>query len=195
MQFQQPESVTRLLVEWGRGDQESLNQLLPLVNSELRRIARRHMRTESPGHTLQTTALVHEAYLRLVDRKQVNWQNRAQFFSLAARIMRHILVDYARGSRRQKRGGEDVFHLPLNEELVFSPAKSRALIALDEALDRLRELDSRKARVVELRYFGGMSVEETADVLQVSANTVIRDWRLAKVWLKRELKQAGVHAG
>jgi RNA polymerase sigma-70 factor (ECF subfamily) len=195
MQFQQPELVTRLLVQWGQGDQECLNQLLPLVNSELRRIARRHMRMESPGHTLQTTALVNEAYLRLVDQKQVNWQNRAQFFGLAARIMRHILVDYARGSRRQKRGGGDMFQMPLNEELVFSPAKSGALIALDEALDRLADLDSRKARVVELRYFGGMSVEETADVLQVSANTVIRDWRLAKVWLKRELNEAGVHAG
>jgi RNA polymerase sigma-70 factor (ECF subfamily) len=195
MQFQQPELVTRLLVEWGQGDQECLNQLLPLVNTELRRIARRHMRMESPGHTLQTTALVNEAYLRLVDQKQVNWQNRAQFFSLAARIMRHILVDHARGSRRQKRGGEGIFQMPLNEELVFSPAKSGALIALDEVLDRLADLDSRKARVVELRYFGGMSVEETADVLQVSTNTVIRDWRLAKVWLKRELKEAGVHAG
>jgi RNA polymerase sigma factor (TIGR02999 family) len=188
MQAQQPESVTRLLVEWGRGDQECLNQLVPLVNGELRRIARRHMRMESPGHTLQTTALVNEAYLRLVDRKQVNWQNRAQFFALAAHIMRHILVDYARGSRRQKRGGENVFQLPFNEELVFSPAKSSTLMALDEALDRLADVDARKARVVELRYFGGMSVEETAEVLEVSIRTVISDWRLAKVWRKIESK-------
>jgi RNA polymerase sigma factor (TIGR02999 family) len=195
MQRPQSASVTRLLVEWRRGDQESLNELLPLVHSELRRIARRFMRMESPDHTLQTTALVNEAYLRLVDKSQVNWQNRLHFFSLAARLMRHILIDHARGSRRQKRGGEGVCHLPLNEELVFSPARSGALIALDEALNRLAEFDSRKARVVELRYFGGMSVEETAQLLQVSENTVIRDWSLAKVWLKREVKEAGVDAG
>jgi RNA polymerase sigma factor (TIGR02999 family) len=193
MQAEQPESVTRLLVAWGRGDQACLNELIPLVNGELRRIARRHMRMESAGHTLQTTALVNEAYLRLVDQKQASWQSRAQFFGLAARIMRHILVDYARGSRRQKRGGDVAFQLPLNEELVFTPAKSSALIALDEALDRLADLNSRQARVVELRYFGGMSVEEAAEILQVSARTIVLDWRLAKVWLKRELKQAGVN--
>ena len=186
MQLQQSASITRLLGKWAGGNQECLNELVPLVNSELRRIARRHMRMEAPGHTLQTTALVNEAYLRLVDQKHVNRQNRAQFFGLAAQIMRHILVDYARRGRRQKRGG-CVQLLPLNEGLVFSPGKSAALIALDDALIELAKFDDRKARVVELRYFAGMSVEETAEALGVHPNTVINDWGTAKVWLKREL--------
>lgn len=194
MELQQPESVTRLLVQWGRGDQASLNQLLPLVNGELRRIARRHMRLESPGHTLQTTALVNEAYLRLVDQTQSTWQNRAQFFGLAAQIMRHILVDYARGSHRLKRGGCAQL-LPLNEALVFSADKSAALVALDDALIELARFDARKAKVVELRYFGGMSVEETAEVLGVHPNTVINDWSIAKVWLKRELTRGAARNG
>jgi RNA polymerase sigma factor (TIGR02999 family) len=167
---------------------------MSLVQTELRHIARRYMRMESPGHTLQTTALINEAYLRLVDQDRVNWQNRAQFFGVAARIMRHILVDHARASRRGKRGG-GMQHLPLDEGLVFSPAKSASLIALDEALLRLANFDPRKAQVVELRYFAGMSVEETAEVLHISGNTVIRDWSLAKVWLKRELIQADKGAG
>lgn len=194
MELPQPESVTRLLVQWGRGDEESLKQLLTLVNGELRRIARRHMRMESPDHTLQTTALVNEAYLRLVDQQQANWQNRAQFFGIAAQIMRHILVDYARGAHRQKRGGCAQL-LPLNERLVFSPAKSAALVALDEALIELARFDGRKAKVVELRYFGGLSVKETAEVLGVHSNTVLNDWSVAKVWLKRELTRGAARDG
>ena len=194
MDTQPSAPITRLLVQWGRGEAECLGHLMPLVQSELRRIAKRYMRMESPGHTLQTTALINEAYLRLVDQDQVNWQNRAQFFGLSARIMRNILVDHARASRRGKRGG-GMQHLPLNEGLVFSPSKSASLIALDEALTRLESFDPRKAQVVELRYFSGMSVEETAEALHVSDNTVIRDWSLAKVWLKRELIQADKRAG
>ena len=182
--------VTRLLVQWRQGEQQCLHQLVPLVESELRRIAKRFMRFESPGHTLQTTALVNEAYLRLVDETQVDWHDRSHFFAIAARLMRHILLDHARGSRRAKRGG-GAYHLPLDEGLVFSPAKSAALIALDEALTRLAEIDPRKVEVVELRYFGGMSVEETAEALHIHPNTVIRDWAFAKVWLKRELTRAG----
>ena len=178
--------VTHLLVQWGRGDRGCLDQLLPLVQDELRRIARRYMRMESPGHTLQTTALVNEAYLRLVDQSRVNWQNRAHFFSIAAQLMRRILVDHARKSHRQKRGGE-LCHLPLIEELAFSPGKSATLIALDEALTELARFDARKARVVELRYFGGMTVEETAEVVGVHPNTIIRDWEMAKRWLKNEI--------
>ena len=194
MDTQPSAPITRLLVQWGRGEAECLGHLMPLVQSELRRIAKRYMRMESPGHTLQTTALINEAYLKLVDQDRVNWQNRAQFFGLSARIMRHILVDHARASRRGKRGG-GMQHLPLNEGLVFSPAKSAILIALDEALSRLESFDPRKAQVVELRYFSGMSVAETAEVLHISENTVIRDWRLARVWLKRELTQADKSAG
>jgi len=193
MQPPQPASVTNLLVQWGRGEQECLNQLLPLVHHELHRIAGRYMRMESPGHTLQATAVVNEAYLRLVDMTQVSWQNRAHFFAIAARLMRRILVDHARGTRRTKRGGGNC-HLPLDEALVFSPDKSAELVALDEALMRLSNFDARKANVVELRYFGGMSVEEAAQALHISANTVIRDWRLAKVWLMHELKQVAEDA-
>ena len=185
--------VTRLLVQWRPGEQECLHQLLPLVEGELRRIAKRFIRFESPGHTLQTTALVNEVYLRLVDETQVDWQDRTHFFAIAARLMRHILLDHARGSRRAKRGG-GAYHLPLDEGLVFSPAKSAALIALDEALTQLAEIDPRKVEVVELRYFGGMSVEETAEALHIHPNTVIRDWRFAKVWLKREFMRASQDA-
>ena len=179
--------VTQLLLQWGGGDRECLSQLLPIVEGELHRIARRHMRREKPGHTLQTTALVNEAYLKLVDQPQVDWRNRAHFFGIAARIMRQILVDHARGAHREKRGG-GAYVVPLNEAFVFSPEKSAALVALDEALNRLAAKDERKARVIELRHFGGLSVEETAAVLDVHPNTVIRDWTLAKAWLKRELE-------
>jgi len=181
--------VTLLLVQWGQGDEACLGQLMSLVQTELRHIARRYMRMEAPGHTLQTTALINEAYLKLVDQDHVNWQNRAHFFGIAARIMRHILVDHARASHRGKRGG-GMEPLPLDEGLVFTPAKSARLIALDDALTRLARFDARKAQVVDLRYFAGMSVEETAEALRVSETTVIRDWSLAKVWLKRELIQA-----
>ena len=182
-------SVTDLLVRWRAGERDCLDRLIPHVQEELQRIARRYMRGERPGHTFQTTALVNEAYLRLIAQSQMTWQNRAHFFGVAARLMRHILLDHARGLRRQKRSG-GACHLPLDEGLVFSPSKSAELIALDDALNKLATFDARKAQVVELRYFGGMSVEETAAVVQVSANTVIRDWAMAKAWLKHEIQSA-----
>ena len=188
------EPVTELLLRWRAGDQECLNQLLPQVEGELRRIAHRYMRMERQGHTLQTTALVNEAYLRLVDQAQVDWQDRAQFLGVAARLMRQILVDHARELLRGKRGG-GAHLIPLDGGLVFSTAKSAALVALDDALDDLAGFDPRKARIVELRCFGGMSVPETAEVLNLHPNTVIRDWGLAKAWLKRELRPKGAHAG
>ena len=188
------ESVTELLLRWRAGNHECLHQLIPLVEGELRRIAHRYMRKERSGHTLQTTALVNEAYLRLVDQAQVDWQNRAQFLGVAARLMRHILVDHARELRRGKRGG-GVRVLPLDEGLVFSPAKTVALVALDDALNELAGFDPRKAQIVELRYFGGMSVEETAAALGVHPNTVIRDWGLARAWLKCQLSPKGADAG
>jgi len=166
-----------------------LDQAVPLVDRELRRIAHRAMRGERPGHTLQTTALVNEAYLRLVDQSRVNWQNRAHFLGVAAGLMRQILVDHARRACRAKRGG-GVQHLPLDEGLVYSPGMSESLLVVDEALSRLAEFDARKARVVELRYFAGMSVEEAAEALGVHPNTVIHDWSLAKAWLKRELERS-----
>ncbi len=184
-----PESanqVTELLLRWSAGERECLDELTPLMEQELRRIAHRHMARERPGHTLQTTALVNEAWLKLVDQSRANWQNRAQFLGVAAGLMRHILVDRARAACRGKRGG-GAAHLPLDEALVFSPARSAALVALDEALNDFARIDPRKARVVELRYFGGLSVEEAAEALSVHPNTVIRDWGLARVWLKHEL--------
>jgi RNA polymerase sigma factor (TIGR02999 family) len=169
--------------------------LIPLVEDELRRIAHHYMRKERRGHTLQTTALVNEVYLKLVGQDaQVDWQNRAQFLGVAARLMRHILVDHARELCRDKRGGSTV-RLPLDKALMFSSAKSAALVALEDALSELTKFDPRKAQVVELRYFGGLSVEETAEVLGVHSNTVIRDWSLAKIWLSREMRQQGGHAG
>jgi RNA polymerase sigma-70 factor (ECF subfamily) len=190
MRDQEPATVTQLLIQWSGGNQECLNELLPIVQQELHRIARRYMQKERPDHTLQTTALVNEAYLRLVNQPDVNWQNRAHFFAIAARVMRQILVDHARTFAREKRGGGQ-HNLPLDEGLVFSPTKSAALIALDEALNRLAVRDPRKAQVVELRYFGGLSVEEAAEALQIHPNSVIRDWALAKAWLKRELETHG----
>ena len=178
--------VTGLLLRWGAGDEDCLNQLLPLVEDELRRIAHFLMRKERQGHTLQTTALVNEAYMKLVDQSHANWKNRAHFVGVAATLMRRILVDHARGLQRNKRGGA-AEHLLLDEGLVFSPAKSAALIALDDALEDLARMDPRKAQVVDLRYFGGLSVEEAAEALHVHPNTVIRDWDLARKWLKREL--------
>jgi len=186
MQTTRAKPVTCLLLQWAGGDRNSLDQLMPLLDSELRRIARRYMRSERRGHTLQTTALINEAYLRLVNETAIRAEHRAQFFALAAQIMRHILVDHARGGCRNKRGA-GIRDLALEEEIVFSHQKSAELMALDDALSRLAEIDSRKAKVVELRYFGGMEVEEVAHVLQVHPNTIVRDWRLAKAWLKREI--------
>jgi RNA polymerase sigma-70 factor (ECF subfamily) len=180
-------AVSLLLRQWRAGDQCSLGELIPLVEAELRQIAKRYMRAERRGHTLQTTALIHEAYLRLIRQDNVDYEDRFHFFAIAARLMRQILVDHARRSRRAKRGGgQDV--LPLEEAFYLSLARSSHLVALDDALVRLADVDARKARVVELRYFGGLSVDETAKALQVSPNTVIRDWSLSKAWLKREME-------
>jgi RNA polymerase sigma-70 factor (ECF subfamily) len=181
------ESVTDLLIAWNDGDHSALDRLIPFVEGELRRLARHHMRRESPGHTLQTTALVNEVYLKLVDQTKAHWHNRAHFFAVAAQIMRRILVDHARRNLRGKRGGGAV-ELPLDEIAVLSPNKSVELLALDEALDHLSRLDPLKARIVELRHFGGLSVKETGAVLKISEITVIRHWGLAKSWLRRSVR-------
>lgn len=180
-----PHDITQLLIEWGRGDREALDKLVPLVEGELHRLARSYMRRERPGHLLQTTALVNEAYIGLIDQSRVQWQNRAHFFGVAARIMRRILLNHARAQRQLKRGG-DAVKVSL-DEAVLSVQESEDIIALDEALDRLTGLDQRKGQVVELRFFGGMSVEETAEVLSVSPATIARDWDFAKTWLQREM--------
>lgn len=179
--------VSQLLVAWGQGDQEARDKLLPLVYDELRRVASRHLRRERPDHTLQTTALVHEAYLKLVDQQHAHWQNRAQFFAIAAQLMRRILVDYARERRAAKRGG-DYLKLSLDEAAALFAEKSADLLALDEALDRLAQLDPQQSRVVELRVFGGLSVEETAAALGLSPRTVKREWSMARAWLQQQLK-------
>lgn len=178
--------VTQLLQAWSVGDEQALGKLIPLVHKELHRLARRYMAGESPGHTLQTTALVNEAYLRLVDVKNVNWQNRAHFFGVSAQLMRRILVDFARSRRSLKRGGETLT-VSLEEGLIVSRARGADVVALDDALKKLAAMDPRRSRVVELRFFGGLSAEEAAEVLKVSAETVLHDWKLAKVWLVREL--------
>lgn len=180
------EEVTRLLAAWSDGDRSALDKLLPLVGKELHELAHRYMSRERPDHTLQTTALVNEAYMRLVDQKDVRWQNRAHFFAIAASIMRRILIDHARKIAYQKRGG-GVLKVSLDDVAIVSDERAAELLALDEALQSLAEVDERKTRVVELRYFGGLSVEETAEVLGVSSDTVTRDWRRAKAFLHREL--------
>jgi RNA polymerase sigma factor (TIGR02999 family) len=178
--------VTELLVAWSGGDASALEQLVPLVHAELQRLARRQMRRERDGHTLQTTALVNEAYLRLVDLSRIRWQDRAHFFAMSARLMRRILVDHARSRRYIKRGG-GAGRVPFDEGLTVSMEPAADLVALDDALQALARVDARKGHVVELRYFGGLSVEETAEALHVSPETVMRDWRLAKAWLLREI--------
>jgi RNA polymerase sigma factor (TIGR02999 family) len=181
------QNITRMLKDWSGGDREALDQLLPFVYDELHRQASRYLRRERSDHTLQTTALIHEAYLKLIDQKEVEWQNRAHFFAVAAQAMRRILVDYARTRKREKRGGDDV-KLQLDEAVnVSSGEKSIDLVALDEALTRLSTFDERQARVVELRYFSGMTEEETAEVLGTSPATVRRDWNMAKAWLHSQL--------
>lgn len=179
--------VTEWLHAWGQGDQSALDRLMPYVQDELHRLARREMRGERPGHTLQTTALVNEAYLRLIDASRVQWQDRAHFFALAARLMRRILVDHARSRNYVKRGG-GMRTISLDDVLVVSQERGADLVALDDALQALAAVDARKSKVVEMRFFGGLSVEETAEALQVSPETVMRDWKLAKVWLLRELR-------
>ena len=178
--------ITRLLVDWRNGDQAALEQLVPLVHDELRRVARRHMAHERAGHTLQATALVNEAYLRLIDIRQVNWQDRAHFFAMSSRLMRRILVDFARSKGYQKRGG-GAQKVSLDEALIVSEDARHDLVAIDDALNALAGIDSRKAQVVEMRFFGGLSVQETAEALKVSVDTVMRDWKLAKAWLLRAL--------
>ena len=180
------ENVTGLLDAWSRGDQDALNKLMPLVYDELRTLAHHSMSREDAGHTLQTTALVNEAYLRLVDQKQSHWRNRAQFVGVAAQLMRRILIDHARSLAYAKRGG-GVRPVELDEAAVLSPTQAEAVLAVDEALQGLATFDPRKARIVELRYFGGLTVEETAEVLKISPITVMRDWSFAKAWLHREL--------
>jgi RNA polymerase sigma factor (TIGR02999 family) len=180
--------VSALLLAWSQGDQTALEKLTPLVYQELGRLARGYMGHERAGHTLQTTALVHEAYLRLVDSSRVRWQNRAHFFAVSAQLMRRILVDFARARQYQKRGGEAV-RVSLAEAFEVAEGQEADLVALDDALHSLAAVDPRKSRVVELRFFGGLSVEETAEVLQVSPDTVMRDWRLAKLWLLREISK------
>ena len=182
-----PAPVTQLLRAWKDGDEGALAALVPLVESELRRLARVYMARERAGHTLQTTALVNEAYVRLVDAQHVQWQGRAHFLGIAARLMRRVLVDHARTRDGQKRGGGDQ-RIELNEAMVVSESPDINVLALDRALDALAAVDQRRSRVVEMRFFGGMSVEETADALDVSPDTVKRDWRLAKLWLMRELE-------
>ncbi len=182
-------SPTVLLEAWAQGDQAAFNELLPLVHDELRRLAQRHMNHERTGHTLQATALVHEAYLRLIDVNRVQWQNRAHFFAMASRAMRRILVDSARARKYQKRGG-GALKVSFDQALTVAVEPDQDLVALDDALSALAQVDRRKSQVVEMRFFGGLSVEETATALHVSADTVMRDWRLAKVWLLRELKKS-----
>jgi RNA polymerase sigma factor (TIGR02999 family) len=182
-----PKDVTVLLQAWSQGDMSALDQLTPMIYDELQRLARRYMARERPSPTLETGALLNEAFLRLVHWKTARWQNRSHFYGLAAQIMRRVLVDHARSHAYQKRGGA-IRPVSLDEAVVVSPERSPDMVALDEALQRLAEFDDRKGKVVELRFFGGLSVAETANVLQISEFTVIRDWNLAKAWLKRELR-------
>jgi len=189
MSRQAPEDVTQLLLKWREGDRSALDQLLPLVYDELRRAARRCLRRERAGHTMQTTTLVHEAYLRLVDASRVPWHDRAHFFAIAAQLMRRVLIDEARKRHFQKRGGT-LARIPLAESLQASPERDVELMALDEALDRLAAFAPRKCQVVELRFFGGLSIEQTAAALGVSTDIVKREWRTAKLWLRHELSGA-----
>lgn len=184
--------VTQLLRAWGSGDEHALEKLTPLVYDELHRMARRHMARQSPGHTLQATALVNEAYLRLVNIREASWQNRAHFFAVCAKLMRRILIDSARRRQFLRRGG-GAPHAELEEALIVSREATASLLALDDALHALAALDPRKVQVVELRYFGGLSVKESAEVLKVSEETVLRDWRLAKMWLLNELSGEQQH--
>jgi RNA polymerase sigma factor (TIGR02999 family) len=184
----EPQEVTRLLLAWNDGDESALEKLVPLVYQELRRLAGRQMRRERPDHSLQATALINEAYLRLVDLRNIQWQNRAHFFALCSRLMRRILVDFARSRHYAKRGG-GVQPVSLDQSVLVSPEASMDLVAVDDALKALAKVDERKAEVVELRFFGGLTEEEAAEVLKVSTETVRRDWKLAKVWLLRELSR------
>ena len=186
------QDVTQLLRAWNNGEQEALDRLIPLVYQELHRLAHRYMGRERSAHTLQSTALVHEVYERLINLKDVDWKNRAHFFAVSAQVMRRILVDYARSRRYSKRGGE-WRQVPLNEAVAVFGDHRTDIVALDDALQALAGIDPRKSRVVEMRFFGGLSIKETAEVLNVSEETVVRDWRLAKVWLLRQLSREEQH--
>lgn len=180
------QNVTEMLHDWRNGDQAALDRLIPVVYDELRRQAAGYLRRERPGHTLQSAALIHEAYLRLVNQQNIEWQNRAHFYAIAARLMRQILVDHARRRNASKRGGSDI-RVSLEEAMVASPETNVDLVALDEALTRLADIDPQQAKIVELRYFSQLSVEETAEVLGVSSRTVRRDWNVAKAWLRQQI--------
>lgn len=191
--MQPPEGVTRLLADWSKGDQKALDKLMPLVYQELRRLASNYLRRERAGHTLQPTALVNEAYLKLIDQKNARWQNRAQFYGVAAQLMRRILVDHARAHQAGKRGGLDQQRLSITsaaeigaKQVISEPAID--LLALHEALNELAEIDPQQSRIVELKFFGGLSIEETAEVLGVGHATVERDWKMARAWLRRKLE-------
>jgi RNA polymerase sigma factor (TIGR02999 family) len=181
-----PQEITRLLDDWSRGDRSALDKLTPLVHAELRRIARHQMKRERPGHTLQATALVNEAYLRLAGQDRLGWQDRAHFFAACAQIMRHILIDHARAHARDKRGG-GALHVPLEDAHALAAGGNVDTLALDEALCALEAIDPQKGRIVELRYFAGLSIEETAEVLGISPTTVRREWRRARAWLYRSI--------
>jgi RNA polymerase sigma-70 factor, ECF subfamily len=183
-----PNEVTQLLIDWSQGDQVALEQLIPLVHAELRRLAKNHMGRENPGHTLQTSALINEAYIRLVDQQNVPWQNRAHFFAVSAQVMRHILIDHARNHAYARRGG-GARKVPLDEAMVLNDQRASELIALDDALQILANLDPRKGQIIELRFFGGLSIEETAEAMKISRITVTREWRSAKAWLRREMNK------
>jgi RNA polymerase sigma factor (TIGR02999 family) len=187
----QADDITGMLVRWREGDRSALDRLLPLIRTEMRRLARRHLGRERKDHTMQPSSLVQEAYLRLLPNADGGWQNRAHFFAVASHVMRHVLVDYARERRRAKRGGGAV-HIPMDAAVTLSPDQVDEIVAVDLALQRLAKADERKSRVLEMRFFGGLSVEETAEALGVAPNTVIRDWNFARAWLRRELAGAGV---
>lgn len=184
-----PDEVTQLLMNWNNGDKTALDQLIPLVHAELRRIARNHMGRESPGHTLQTSALINEAFLRLVDQQNVPWQNRSHFFAVSAQIMRHILIDHARRHAYAKRGG-GARKVSFDEVVALTDRRADELVALDDALNLLADMDKRKSQIIELRFFGGLSIEETAEALKISPITVTREWRSAKAWLRREMNRS-----
>lgn len=181
-----PQHLTQLLIAWSAGDQSARDELIPLVYEHLRRLAHQYMRRERTAHTLQTSALLNEAYVRLVDQKDIQWRDRAHFFGIAARLMRQVLVDYARSRNYAKRGG-NLYHVPFDEALIVSKERAAEVVALDEALKSLAEIDSRQSEIVELRFFGGLSIEETAEVLAVSPGTVMREWTMAKAWLRKAI--------
>ncbi|MBI1765772.1 MAG: sigma-70 family RNA polymerase sigma factor [Acidobacteria bacterium] len=183
-----PDEITQLLLNWNNGDQAALAELIPLVDAELRRLARHYLARENSGHTLQTSALINEAYIRLLDQPNMPWQNRAHFFGVAAQVMRHVLIDHARRYCYAKRGG-GAHKVPLDEVLIVNDQRAEELVALDDALQTLATLDPRKSQIIELRFFGGLSIAETAEVLKLAPITVTREWRAAKAWLRREMNK------